>query len=91
MSQPVVGRCLGPCADASERYLAPLACDASERDADSWDSWEYLYILYIYIYIYCDFNIYSFSILNSPVGVAVDVMFRMPTSKGDQQMPGGHL
>ena len=23
----------------------------------------------------CDFNIYSFSILNSPVGVAADVMF----------------
>ena len=29
----------------------------------------------IYIYICCDFNIYSFSILNSPVGVAADVMF----------------
>ena len=39
----------------------------------------------------CDFNIYSFSLLNSPVGVAVKAMFYIPTNKGDQQMPGGHL
>ena len=39
----------------------------------------------------CDFNIYSLSMLNSPVGVAADVMFLHASQQGVQQIPGGHL
>ena len=50
----------------------------------------YMYI-YMCIYIYCDFNIYSLSMLNSPVGVAADVMFLHASQQGVQQIPDGHL
>ena len=47
--------------------------------------------IYIYVYICCDFNIYPLSILNSPVGVAVDVMFLHASQQRGQQIPRGHL